>query len=137
VGIHSKIVIHTYPKIAASLVSPPDNRKKFRVGEDEQPKVAQQSHVNASMASLSLRLAASTATHSRIASGNGSTKSTMKQAANNSAGTESLASPSKKLRSISVGSTLTGKVSVDIDHANSARGKNLLLGLVSTMFQFQ
>jgi hypothetical protein len=50
----------------------------------------------------------------------------MKQAADNSAGTKSLASPSKKLRSVSVGSTLTGKVSVDdIDDANSARGKNL------------
>jgi hypothetical protein len=50
----------------------------------------------------------------------------MKRAANNSAGTKSSASPSKKLRSISVGSTLTGKVSVDdIDDADSARGKNL------------
>jgi hypothetical protein len=50
----------------------------------------------------------------------------MKRAADNSAGTESSASPSKKLRSISVGSTLTGKVSVnDIDDADSARGKNL------------
>jgi hypothetical protein len=37
-----------------------------------------------------------------------------------------LASPSKKLCSVSVGSTLTGKVSVDdIDDADSARGKNL------------
>jgi hypothetical protein len=78
------------------------------------------------MASLSQRLAASTATHSRIASGNGSTKSTMKRAANNSTGTESSASPSKKLRSVSVGSTLRGEVSVDnIDDADSARGKNL------------
>jgi hypothetical protein len=50
----------------------------------------------------------------------------MKRAANNSAGTKSLASPSKKLRSVSVGSTLTGKVSIDdIDDADSARGKNL------------
>jgi hypothetical protein len=50
----------------------------------------------------------------------------MKRAADNSAGTKSSASPSKKLRSISVGSTLTGKVSVDdIDDADSARGKNL------------
>jgi hypothetical protein len=49
----------------------------------------------------------------------------MKRAANNSAGTESSASPSKKLCSISVGSTLTGKVSVNIDDADSVRGKNL------------